>query len=77
MTIPENSFKTLVAPLKFGTLSLHTDIGYRWCWAFTTPDKKPQWGYHCDRSRAAQDARKAMKQMGINASFELVKLRQA
>lgn len=68
-------YRTLVAPFSFGRLRLHTDVGYRWGWSFKTPDKKLMWGYHSDRSRASEDARDAMKRMGINAAtLELVKM---
>lgn len=66
--------KTLVAPFSFGRLRLRTDVGYRWGWSFKTPDNQLKWGYHSDRSRAAEDARKAMKEMGINATLELVRM---
>lgn len=68
------AYRTLVAPFSFGRLRFHTDIGYRFGWAFKTPDKKLVWGYNWDKSRAAQDARDAMRQMGVNASLELVRL---
>lgn len=67
-------YKTLAAPFSFGRLRLHTDIGYRWGWAFKTPEKKLVWGYNWDKCRAADDARKAMTQMGLNATVELVRM---
>lgn len=67
-------YKTLVAPFSFGRLRLHTDSGYRFGWAFKTPDKQLKWGYNWDKGRAADDAREAMKQMGVNSTIELVKL---
>ena len=68
------NYNTLVGQFSFGRLRLHTDVGYRWGWSFKTPDNKIKLGYHCDRSRAAEDAKRAMREMGVNATLELVKL---